>query len=170
VQNFSSLYLQYYEEMMSKKMGLQTWQEGDDDLLQELLQQMQTSQADYTIVWRSLSNVDFENSASQTTFIDNFIDREKAKYFLVKYKTRLAKEEADSDAARITRMKAVNPKFILRNYMAEIAIRKAKEGDFSEVDRLLKLLSSPFDEHPDDSEYAGLPPDWANSLELSCSS
>jgi uncharacterized protein YdiU (UPF0061 family) len=67
-------------------------------------------------------------------------------------------------------MLARNPKYILRNYMAQIAIEKAENGDFSEVNRLLHILQNPFDEHPEAEEYAGLPPDWSESLSVSCSS
>jgi uncharacterized protein YdiU (UPF0061 family) len=54
--------------------------------------------------------------------------------------------------------------------LAEIAIRQAKAGDFSEIDTLHNLLKSPFDEHPGFEAYADLPPDWAGQLEISCSS
>jgi uncharacterized protein YdiU (UPF0061 family) len=54
--------------------------------------------------------------------------------------------------------------------LAETAIQAAKSKDFSEVARLLKLLESPFDDHPGFEHYAGLPPDWANQIEISCSS
>ena len=68
-------------------------------------------------------------------------------------------------------MKRVNPKYILRNYLAQVAIEKAeKERDYSEVNRLLALLYQPFDEHRDMEHYAEEPPDWGKSLEISCSS
>ena len=67
-------------------------------------------------------------------------------------------------------MRAVNPKYILRNYMAQTAIEKAQEGDYTEVERLLNIMQTPFDEHPDAEEYAGLPSDWAADISVSCSS
>ncbi|NOR41695.1 MAG: hypothetical protein GQ572_00040 [Gammaproteobacteria bacterium] len=68
-------------------------------------------------------------------------------------------------------MKKVNPKYILRNYMAEVAIRKAQhEHDYSEIDNLMKILSKPYDEHPEYEHYAGHPPEWAQNIEISCSS
>jgi uncharacterized protein YdiU (UPF0061 family) len=67
-------------------------------------------------------------------------------------------------------MNRVNPKFVLRNHLAETAIRRAKEKDFSEVERLAAVLQHPFDEQPEYERYAALPPDWAGSLEVSCSS
>jgi serine/tyrosine/threonine adenylyltransferase len=70
-------------------------------------------------------------------------------------------------------MRQVNPKYILRNHLAEAAIRQAREGDFAEVNRLLKVLQRPFDEQseqPESEADAGFPPDWAQHLEVSCSS
>ena len=68
-------------------------------------------------------------------------------------------------------MKRTNPKYVLRNYMAELAIRKAEDAeDYSELDRLFGVLQSPYDEQPENDDYAGFPPDWANSLSVSCSS
>jgi uncharacterized protein YdiU (UPF0061 family) len=68
-------------------------------------------------------------------------------------------------------MLATNPQFVLRNHLAELAIRRAREGDDGGVRTLLALLQRPFDDDPaHDAEYAGLPPDWAGSLEISCSS
>jgi uncharacterized protein YdiU (UPF0061 family) len=67
-------------------------------------------------------------------------------------------------------MRAVNPKYVLRNWMAEEAIRKAKDKDFGGVAELLALLRRPFDEQPDFERYAAPPPDWAGSLSVSCSS
>ncbi len=72
-------------------------------------------------------------------------------------------------------MDKINPKYILRNYMAQIAIDKATgrtsgEKDYSEIDNLFTLLQSPFDEQPEQSHFAGLPPEWANEISISCSS
>jgi uncharacterized protein YdiU (UPF0061 family) len=67
-------------------------------------------------------------------------------------------------------MLAINPKYILRNYLAQQAIARAEEGDFSEVETLHDLLQKPFDEQPGLEDYAAEPPDWARHLDLSCSS
>ena len=64
-----------------------------------------------------------------------------------------------------------NPKYILRNYMLEIAIQKAtQKKDYSEIDTLLKLLSQPYDDQPSMEKYAQAPPDWAEQIQVSCSS
>jgi uncharacterized protein YdiU (UPF0061 family) len=67
-------------------------------------------------------------------------------------------------------MRAANPKYVLRNWLAEGAIRKARARDFAEVGRLLDCLRRPFDEQPGFEHYASPPPDWASGLEVSCSS
>jgi uncharacterized protein YdiU (UPF0061 family) len=67
-------------------------------------------------------------------------------------------------------MHAVNPKYVLRNYLAQVAIDKAQAKDFSELERLQLVLRKPFDEQPEYERYAALPPDWASHLEVSCSS
>ena len=85
------------------------------------------------------------------------------------YRARLSEETLD-DAERAIAMNRVNPKFILRNHLAETAIRRAREKDFSEVERLAQVLRRPFDDQPEHEAYAALPPDWASSLEVSCSS
>ena len=69
-------------------------------------------------------------------------------------------------------MNAVIPKFMLRNHLAESALRAAQAGEFGETQRLQKVLERPFDEHDaaTSAAYAGFPPDWASTLEISCSS
>jgi uncharacterized protein YdiU (UPF0061 family) len=100
---------------------------------------------------------------------DLFLDRTGFDAWAEDYRQRLD-HETISEQQRTQTMLARNPKYILRNYMAQIAIEKAENGDFSEVNRLLHILQNPFDEHPEAEEYAGLPPDWSESLSVSCSS
>ena len=98
---------------------------------------------------------------------DLFIDRNRWQTWLRHYRARLAQ----ADLAQVGQaMLRTNPKFVLRNHLAEIAIRQAQSGDFTEMDTLHNLLKSPFDEHPGFEAYADLPPDWASQLEISCSS
>ena len=87
-----------------------------------------------------------------------------------KYKQHLALENSN-DKQRQQLMLKHNPKYILRNYLLEIAIQKAtKEKDYSEIDTLLKLLSRPYDDQPSMEKYAQHPPDWADQIQVSCSS
>jgi uncharacterized protein YdiU (UPF0061 family) len=95
------------------------------------------------------------------------LDRPRLLDWLARYIQRAGQS---SLAAMGQHMLRANPKFVLRNHLAEVAIRQAKAGDFSEIDTLYNLLKSPFDEHPGFEAYADLPPDWAGQLEISCSS
>ena len=67
-------------------------------------------------------------------------------------------------------MQAVNPRYVLRNYLVQQAIERAEKGDYGEIDRLLTLLSRPFSDQPGMQGYASEPPDWGRHLEVSCSS
>jgi uncharacterized protein YdiU (UPF0061 family) len=67
-------------------------------------------------------------------------------------------------------MNRANPQYILRNHLAQHAIAQASEGNFAEVRALHELLRRPYDEQPDQAHYAALPPDWAQHIEVSCSS
>jgi uncharacterized protein YdiU (UPF0061 family) len=67
-------------------------------------------------------------------------------------------------------MRAVNPKYVLRNWVAEAAIRRAREGDFGGVAEVLDCLRRPFEEQPEHEHFAAPPPDWAAGLAVSCSS
>ena len=67
-------------------------------------------------------------------------------------------------------MNKVNPKYILRNYLAQEAIEAAQNTDYSKVRTLQTILANPFDEQPEFDDYANLPPEWGKKLEISCSS
>ena len=154
---------------MRAKLGLATEQEGDIGLADELLQRMAADRADFTITFRRLAGFSTAEGARNDPLRDLFLDREAFDAWAVRYAQRL-RAEASDDAQRAERMNRANPKYVLRNHLAEQAIRQAREGDFGEVQRLLKVLQRPFDEQPEHAAYAGFPPDWAQHLEVSCSS
>jgi len=145
------------------KLGLTTEQAGDQALADDFLRLMAASRADFTQSWRRLSRA----LDDATPLRDLFIDRDALDAWLARWRERLAAEGAPE--AVQARMLAVNPAVVLRNHLAEGAIRAARDGDFGEVQRLLKVLSRPFDE-PESPADAALPPDWAQDLEVSCSS
>ena len=90
-----------------------------------------------------------------------------------RYGARLERDALDPHERR-RNMNLVNPKYVLRNYLAQLAIDKAETGDYSMVGELLELLRHPYDEQPEQEEYAGKRPDWARQRAgcsmLSCSS
>jgi uncharacterized protein YdiU (UPF0061 family) len=116
-----------------------------------------------------LGNLELAQPASDEPLRNLFIDRPSFDAWLQQYRARLTQENSDDRMRRLA-MHQVNPKFILRNYLAQIAIEKAQNKDFSEIERLRKVLEQPFDEQPENEHYADLPPDWASHLEVSCSS
>ena len=67
-------------------------------------------------------------------------------------------------------MDTSNPKFILRNYLAQKAIEEAEKGNYSDLEILLEVLKKPFEENKTYEDYAKEPPDWGKKLEISCSS
>jgi uncharacterized protein YdiU (UPF0061 family) len=163
------------DELFHAKLGLTTARDGDDDLIERLIVALDQGRVDWTIFWRVLSRlrVDAKKPQDDAPVRDLFVDRAAFDAWAIDYRARL-RSEAGIDRERAARMNRVNPKYVLRNHLAEVAIRKARgdEGarDFGEVDRLLRLLQRPFDEKPEFESYAAAPPDWAGNLHLSCSS
>ncbi|CBJ43046.1 protein adenylyltransferase SelO [Ralstonia solanacearum] len=154
------------------KLGLTQAHDGDEALFGDLFKLLHTQRADYTLFFRHLADVrrdDTPADAQARTVRDIFFDRDSADAWLADYRRRLQTEPLPDDA-RAEAMRRVNPKYVLRNHLAEIAIRRAKEKDFSEVEHLRTVLARPFDDHPGFQRYAGPAPDWAASLEVSCSS
>jgi uncharacterized protein YdiU (UPF0061 family) len=154
---------------MSAKLGLSRTEEADRELADELLKRMAADKADFTITFRRLADFSTEPGAPNHEVRDLFIDRASFDAWALRYAERL-RQEGSRDAERRLAMRRANPRFVLRNHLAEVAIAQAKAGDFSEVQRLLKVLEAPFDEQPESAAYAGFPPEWASSIEVSCSS
>ena len=157
------------ERLLRAKLGLATTQEGDQQLFDGMFAAMQRSHVDFTLFFRTLSTLQIENPAADAALRDLFIDRAGFDAWAATYRARL-RQERSVDTVRRAAMDAVNPKYVLRNYLAQVAIEKAQQGDFTEVARLLAILTHPFDEQPEHQAYAALPPDWASHLEVSCSS
>jgi uncharacterized protein YdiU (UPF0061 family) len=151
------------------KLGLATEAAEDQQLSDDLLRLMAQDRADFTITFRRLAGFSTAEGAANAAQRDLFIDRAAFDAWAARYARRL-RAEGSIDAERALRMNAVNPKYVLRNHLAENAIRQARAGEFGEVQRLLKVLARPFDEQPEHEADAGFPPDWASQLEISCSS
>ena len=153
------------------KLGLQTAEDDDRALVDDLLRRMAADRCDFTITFRRMALFRAEPSAQNASVRDLFMDREAFDAWAQRYAERLRREHS-SDADRALRMNRVNPNVVLRNHLAEVAIREAEAGEFGEVQRLLKVLEQPFAElAPGATERdAGFPPEWAQSIEVSCSS
>ncbi|MGF1756128.1 protein adenylyltransferase SelO family protein, partial [Vibrio makurazakiensis] len=156
----------YFSQTMRSKLGLLSKQEGDGKLFDSMFELMSQSRVDYTRFFRTLSELD---SKQPQAVIDLFIDREAAAMWMASYLKRCELESVES-SERCQAMRQVNPKYILRNYLAQLAIDKAENGDYSDIEILAKVLAKPCDEHSEYEAYANLPPEWGKEMEISCSS
>ncbi len=154
---------------MRAKLGLVEQSEQDQALTARLLELMHQSAADYTNLFRDLAGIDANNDLPDRRLRDRFVEREAFDSWLSQYRARLRAEGRDAHVRRAA-MNAVNPRYILRNYLAEQAIRFAEAGDYREIERLRLLLERPFDEQPEMADYAKEPPGWGRELAVSCSS
>ena len=180
LEGYKTLFPRCLGDAMRAKLGLtadlapESEREADWTLVEDLMQLMATEKVDFTLFWRQLSHAVLRQSqakavtdADWSPVTDLVLDRPRLLAWLEQYTARAGHTHLARMGAQMLR---TNPKFVLRNHLAEVAIRQAKTGDFSEIDTLYNLLQSPFDEHPGFEAYAELPPDWADQLEISCSS
>ena len=181
-----------WQSMMAQKLGLNVFDpETDDKLVTELQAILQLVETDMTIFYRQLAKIDIDigvgplndvNSATLPEPLMNaYYEPEQLTNDMITrignwircYKERVNKDGTLNDTRR-RRMDSVNPKYVLRNYLAQLAIDKAEQGDNSMVNELLELLRRPYDEQTDKEEYAEKRPDWARHRAgcsmLSCSS
>jgi uncharacterized protein YdiU (UPF0061 family) len=150
---------------MGAKLGLPAADEKDRPLIDGVLQLLAAERTDWTIFWRRLC--DAVASGDFQPVRDLFVDRAGIDAWLPAFSERHAAiPRAEAAAA----MRAANPKFVLRNHLGQEAIEAAQRKDFSGVATLLKLLETPFEEHAGHESHAGFPPDWASTIEISCSS
>jgi serine/tyrosine/threonine adenylyltransferase len=166
---YQSVFADTLLSLLRAKLGLRQALDGDRELADDLLRRMAADRCDFTIAWRRLCSFASHDGARNDAVRDLFIDREAFDAWAARYAARLRAEGSD-DAARAVAMRRANPKYVLRNHLAERAIRQAREGEFGEVRRLLQVLQRPFDEQPEHEADAGFPPEWAQHLEVSCSS
>ncbi len=158
-------YPEQLEQRLRAKLGWSQTLEGDRALLEDTLRLLSNEKTDYTIFWRRLSHYVADGQSARLR--DLFINPQEIDAWLRRYDERMAQEDAVLASGRMLR---TNPKFVLRNYLGELAIRQARQHDFSGVEKLLTLLESPYDEHPGHEAEADFPPAWASSIEISCSS
>ncbi|MDR6233495.1 protein adenylyltransferase SelO [Pseudomonas oryzihabitans] len=164
---FLPLYQAHYLDLMRRRLGLQEAREQDQELVERLLALMQQGGVDYHLFFRRLGEE--EPDAALARVREDFIDLRGFDDWSQAYRARLD-AEGGTPADRTTRMNAVNPLYVLRNYLAQQAIERAEAGDYSEVRLLHEVLSRPFETQPGRERFAQRPPDWGKHLEISCSS
>ncbi|BBO91855.1 protein adenylyltransferase SelO [Desulfosarcina ovata] len=179
-----------WQAMMAGKLGLTAYEaDTDRPLIDELLAILPIAETDMTLFFRRLARLDPAQPALKDAPDDFIPDDLMVAYYVPGQitadlrgrtgrwlKTYLARLRRDGlpQAVRRRRMNAVNPKYVLRNYLAQLAIDKAETGDFSLVRELLDLLRHPYDAQPEKEAFADRRPDWARHRPgcsmLSCSS
>lgn len=160
-----------FHALLRAKLGLLEAAPGDPEFFAETIGLLHHQRLDFTQFFRALSHLPAiaGDAGADAPLRDQFIDRAAGDAWLAAWRVRLTLSPWP-DTERQASMRAANPKYVLRNWLAEQAIRRARAKDFSEVERLLACLARPFDEQPENQAYAAPPPDWAARLEVSCSS
>jgi serine/tyrosine/threonine adenylyltransferase len=166
---FPLIYAAAWQKSFRDKLGLHTAEETDIELIERLLQLMHDSCIDYTTLFRSLGDIKKCATVLDISLRDHFIDRGAMDLWLKDYLARLSRESLD-DETRRRLMNSVNPKYVLRNHLAQHAIELGQQDDFSEVHKLLNILNKPYDEQPEYEYYAQAPAEHLQSIAVSCSS
>jgi uncharacterized protein YdiU (UPF0061 family) len=188
-ESFESILNQYKEDfdseslkMMRFKLGLEKEDENDTLLIQDLEDILQLTETDMTIFFRNLGQFKKENPLEGLNIVNDAfynstevsdIVRQKWNEWFVRYASRLENETV-SNSERKEKMKRVNPKYVLRNYMAQLAIDEADKGNYNLIQELYELLKQPYAEQPEHQKWFAKRPEWARHKVgcsmLSCSS
>lgn len=183
LESYKNDYSMRYLSMMKSKVGLFSSEDSDNELLNTLEEVLQLTETDMTIFFRNLNAIKKSDNI-KTCFAhvnDAFYKPEELKGEILKkwndwftaYLKRLD-FEGYTDSERSEKINAVNPKYVLRNYMAQLAIDKADEKDYSLIEEFFELLKNPYDEQPLHEKWFAKRPEWARNKVgcsmLSCSS
>ncbi|XP_060638422.2 protein adenylyltransferase SelO-like isoform X2 [Anolis sagrei] len=174
---YSEQYYRCFSEIFKRKLGLLGDDDGDNYLIAFLLKLMEDSRADFTMTFRQLSEIS-EDQLKELSIPKDFwalqdvAEHEFFSSWVDLYLLRLKSNTGDLDSERRRRMTGINPRYVLRNWMAESAAQKAEKNDFSEVRLLQQILQSPFQMQTvaERAGYAHRPPAWAQDIKISCSS
>jgi uncharacterized protein YdiU (UPF0061 family) len=182
LQRYMDAFIAADHENIARKLGLAECRDADVESMAALHALLQVGEVDMTLFFRALGRFEpgMEAAASDALFDAAFYDVNKREQvlpalreWLSQYATRLATDPLGA-SARHTRMDAANPKYVLRNYLAQQVIDRAEQGDYAGIAELLDVMRKPYDEQPGREEFARRRPDWAREKAgcsmLSCSS
>ncbi len=169
-----------YARLMRAKLGLAAEQQDDAELIRDLLGLLQEERADYPIFFRELCQFKTAGrpggKAAEESTGGQFppgrpdvLPSAKRSAWFDRYRARLLAEQSD-DAERRHRMLRVNPKYVLRNWVAQEAIERAEHRDFTLIEELRRLFRDPCAEHPGMERFAEPPRGAAREIVVSCSS
>lgn len=180
LRNFKQEFNEEYQLMMLSKLGIKVKEDGDESLVEELQQLLEKSATDMTLFFRNLNQFTVSQPEKHIKSIENdsyLTDEQYGNHkdswvsWLEKYGKRIS--ELDQNE-KVELMNSVNPKYVLRNYMAQLAIEEAEKGHYDLIDELFELLKRPYDEQPEKEKWFAKRPEWANDKVgcsmLSCSS
>jgi serine/tyrosine/threonine adenylyltransferase len=164
---YKTLFPQALHAQMLAKLGLpdSPATPTSQAMVENIFKLLAHDNVDYTIFWRRLSHA--AASGHHDPVRDLFLDREAFDAWLLSFNEHSAHISCVPDADLMLK---TNPAYVLRNHLGEQAIRAAKNKDFSELERLQSLLANPFAEQAGMESYATFPPEWASTIEISCSS
>ncbi len=181
--DFAKKYEEDFLEMMLKKLGITLKNDENENLIQQLLYNLEQTETDYTIFFRNLNQIEKTDTseACVAKITDAFYKPEEVTgiiletwhFWFADYVTFLNKEVlSNNDRKKL--QNSVNPKYVLRNYMAQMTIELAEKEDYSLLNELYQLLLLPYEEQPEFEKWFAKRPDWARekigSSMLSCSS
>ena len=179
IARYGEVYNELFAKAYAAKFGWAEWRNDDAGLVETAFGLLQRAELDMTIFFRRLAQVDVEapNLAilSPAFYRPDLVEayRDELEAWLAAWAARV-KAAAEADSLRVARMNAANPKYVLRNYLAQQAIDRAERGDVGMVHDLLEVMRHPYDEQPGNERYAERRPDWAREKPgcsmLSCSS
>jgi uncharacterized protein YdiU (UPF0061 family) len=164
---FAEKFTAAYQAGLRQKIGLFTARDGDEALVQDLLDAMAKNQADFTLIFRRLSDVALDPADSEPVR-ELFIDPTAFDPWMASWRQRIA-EEPQSASERHSAMRKVNPAFIPRNHRVEAVIQAAvANDDFAPFEELLSVLSKPYDDQPEFAAYADPPEPDQRVLQTFC--
>ena len=180
---YSDQYKKLWLSMMRDKLGLFRVKKEDEELCGGLMEALKSAEIDMTIFFRALASVNpdippderFERISHAYYNIESLTvdNRDLMAGWLSKYVDRISNENI-VPAERVKKMHSVNPVYVLRNYLAQLAIDKSEQGDFSGVEELLNVLRNPYIDQPGKENFSEKRPEWARNRAgcsmLSCSS
>ena len=179
LEDFDETYSNESTRIFAGKFGFMQWQTGDAELIGEVFALMQRAEVDMTEFFRKLAEVDVANPIIEILhsafYREDLYGQTRADFavWLSRYAQRLQQDSRPA-AARIQQMNQLNPRYVLRNYLAQQAIDQAEAGDASMISELLTVMRHPYTVQAGRGAFSAIRPDWARQKAgcsmLSCSS